>query len=259
MQATRPERVRYLLRSKALETWFPDVTTRKHLSAVLRSCGILKPGRRPDTSTRQIYIAPLKEESVLLRAAAEAVSKIIFSRPNAPECCVTCCWRCKTRQQVCAVCGTECSRQLSSRKALIYTLMPVVMDKLLAEYAGQAFEGGRLRRFVDCHGRIHGRRYQGSDDAWLGDAVDLVGRWMKTTAPSGVGWRGRRHSLLSRRAHQRNCVSMANKLGQLRIVPKPQCEHVAVATDHNGFPPPPLEVFLSDDEMARRDLVPGPG
>jgi hypothetical protein len=61
VQATRPGRVRYLLRSKTLETWFPDVTARKHLSAVLRSRGILKTGRRADTSTRQIYIAPLKK------------------------------------------------------------------------------------------------------------------------------------------------------------------------------------------------------
>ena len=61
IQSTRPGRVRYLLRSKTLETWFPNVTTRKHLSAVLRSRGILKAGRRADTSTRQIYIAPLKK------------------------------------------------------------------------------------------------------------------------------------------------------------------------------------------------------
>ena len=61
IQTTRPGRVRYLLRSKAMETWFPHVTTRKHLSAVLRSRGILKAGRRADTSTRQIHIAPLKK------------------------------------------------------------------------------------------------------------------------------------------------------------------------------------------------------
>jgi hypothetical protein len=61
VQDTRPGRVRYLLRSKTLETWFPNVTARKHLSAVLRSRGILKTGRRADTSTRQIYIAALKK------------------------------------------------------------------------------------------------------------------------------------------------------------------------------------------------------
>ena len=60
IQTTRLGRVRYLLRSKALETWFPNVTARKQLSAVLRSRGILKAGRRADTSTRQIYVAPLK-------------------------------------------------------------------------------------------------------------------------------------------------------------------------------------------------------
>jgi hypothetical protein len=61
IQSTRPGRVRYLLRSKTLEIWFPNVTARKHLSATLRSRGILKSGRRADTSTRQIYVAPLKK------------------------------------------------------------------------------------------------------------------------------------------------------------------------------------------------------
>ena len=61
IQTTRPGRVRYLLRSNAMEAWFPEVTTRKRLSAVLRSRGILKAGRRTDTSTRQIHIAPLKK------------------------------------------------------------------------------------------------------------------------------------------------------------------------------------------------------
>lgn len=61
IQATRLGRVRYLLRSKTLETWFPDVTARKRVSAVLRSRGILRAGRRADTSTRQIHIAPLKK------------------------------------------------------------------------------------------------------------------------------------------------------------------------------------------------------
>jgi hypothetical protein len=38
-------------------------------------------------------------------------------------------------------------------------------------------------------------------------------------------------SLFSRRAHQRDRGAMAHKLWQLRIVPKPQREHVAGATD----------------------------
>jgi putative DNA primase/helicase len=61
VQATRPGRVRYLLRSKTLATWFPNVTARKRLSAILRSRGILTAGRRADTSTQQIYVAPLKK------------------------------------------------------------------------------------------------------------------------------------------------------------------------------------------------------
>ena len=66
-------------------------------------------------------------------------------------------------------------------------------------------------------------------------------------------------SLFGRRAHQRDCGPMANKLGQLRVVPKPQREHIAGATEDDGFPPPVVEGFLSEDEMPRRDVVPGPG
>jgi hypothetical protein len=76
---------------------------------------------------------------------------------------------------------------------------------------------------------------------------------------AGIGWRGRRQSLFGRRAHQRDCISMANKLRQLRVVPKSQREHVAGATDDNGFPPTIVKGFLGNDEMPRRDLVPGPG
>ena len=70
IQVTRPGRVRCLLHSEALEKWFPDVTARKQLSAALRSRGILRAGRRTDTSTRQIHIGPLKKRVscyVLLR------------------------------------------------------------------------------------------------------------------------------------------------------------------------------------------------
>jgi hypothetical protein len=52
---------------------------------------------------------------------------------------------------------------------------------------------------------------------------------------------------------------MANKLGQLRVIPKPQREHVAVANDDDSFPPAVVEGFLSDDEMPRRDVIPSPG
>ena len=75
IQSTRPGRVRYLLRSKALETWFPNVTARKRLSAVLRSRGILKAGRRADTSTRQIYIAPLKKRVSCYALLRKRISK----------------------------------------------------------------------------------------------------------------------------------------------------------------------------------------
>ena len=41
--------------------------------------------------------------------------------------------------------------------------------------------------------------------------------------------------------------------------PKPQREHVAGATEDDGFPPSVVEGFLSEDEMPRCDVVPGPG
>lgn len=65
--------------------------------------------------------------------------------------------------------------------------------------------------------------------------------------------------LFGRRAHQCDCVSVANKFRQLRVVAKPQREHVAGATEDDRFPPPVVQAFLSDDEMPRRDLIPCPG
>jgi hypothetical protein len=52
---------------------------------------------------------------------------------------------------------------------------------------------------------------------------------------------------------------MAHKLGQLRVVPKPQREHVPSATEDDGFPPPVVEGFLSEDEMPRRECRPALG
>ena len=67
------------------------------------------------------------------------------------------------------------------------------------------------------------------------------------------------HTLFSRRAHQRDCVAMAHKLGQLRVIPKPQREHVAGASDDDRFPPAILKRLLRNHEMTGCDLVPGPG
>ena len=47
---------------------------------------------------------------------------------------------------------------------------------------------------------------------------------------------------------------MAHKLGQLWVVPKPQREHVAVATDDDCFPPAVFQSLLSNDEMTRCDV-----
>ena len=46
-----------LLFSKTLDDWFPVTTERKRLTKKLRSRRIIGKGRRPDTSTRQVFIA----------------------------------------------------------------------------------------------------------------------------------------------------------------------------------------------------------
>jgi hypothetical protein len=93
---------------------------------------------------------------------------------------------------------------------------------------------------------------------WMGQGI-VIGAQEGDGPECAAGPRDRRHSLFGRRAHQRDCRTMAHKLWQLRIVPKPQREHVPGATVDDGFPPPVVEGFLGEDEMARRDLVPGPG
>ena len=65
---------------------------------------------------------------------------------------------------------------------------------------------------------------------WPGTGVGSVGRARKTTAPRAQLAAGAAvQSLFSRRAHQRDRRTMTSKLWQLRVVPKPQREHVAIA------------------------------
>jgi hypothetical protein len=52
---------------------------------------------------------------------------------------------------------------------------------------------------------------------------------------------------------------MAKELGEPRVVAKPQREHVVFALEHDRLPPAVDETLLRDDEVARRDLVPGAG
>src|SRR5438552_1784950 len=59
------------------------------------------------------------------------------------------------------------------------------------------------------------------------------------------------------RTDQRDSGLVACELGQLRIVAKPQAEHVAIALDADCFPPAVLVALLRDDEVARADVVPG--
>ena len=76
---------------------------------------------------------------------------------------------------------------------------------------------------------------------WVGS----VGRARKTTAPLPELATGAAvQSLFSRWAHQRDRGTMASKLWQLRVVPKPQRQHVASASEHDGFPPAILKRLL---------------
>jgi hypothetical protein len=52
-------KVERLLFGSAFDAWFPDVTARRRLTALLRSHAIFKEGRRSDTATRQIHIAEM--------------------------------------------------------------------------------------------------------------------------------------------------------------------------------------------------------
>jgi hypothetical protein len=58
------------------------------------------------------------------------------------------------------------------------------------------------------------------------------------------------------RANQRDSGLVARELGQLRVVPKPERQHVAIALDADRFPPAVLVALLRDDEVTRANVVP---
>jgi putative DNA primase/helicase len=55
-------KVEYLLFASTMKEWFPDVTTRKRVTAALAARGLLKTGRRKDTRTVQTKLAALKRK-----------------------------------------------------------------------------------------------------------------------------------------------------------------------------------------------------
>jgi putative DNA primase/helicase len=59
IRPSSPGKIQYLLFAETLDAWFPDVTERNRLTKILRSRGICGKGRRPDTNTRQVFIARL--------------------------------------------------------------------------------------------------------------------------------------------------------------------------------------------------------
>jgi hypothetical protein len=59
IRPTKPHKCECLLFGTAMNAWFPEVAERQQLAKLLRSLRIVKKGRRPDTSTKQVRIAEL--------------------------------------------------------------------------------------------------------------------------------------------------------------------------------------------------------
>jgi hypothetical protein len=59
IRPTSPGKIEYLLFSDVFDRWCPDVSRRRRLKSMLQSRRIIGKGRRPDTSTRQVYISEL--------------------------------------------------------------------------------------------------------------------------------------------------------------------------------------------------------
>ena len=59
IRPSSPGKIQCLLFAETLDAWFPDVPERNRLTKILRSRGIFGKGRRPDTNTRQVFIAQL--------------------------------------------------------------------------------------------------------------------------------------------------------------------------------------------------------
>jgi Domain of unknown function (DUF927) len=59
IRTVKPGRTQCLLFGRTLDTWFPDVTDRRRVTRLNRSRGVFGKGRRPDTSTRQIFVAEI--------------------------------------------------------------------------------------------------------------------------------------------------------------------------------------------------------
>src|ERR1700738_933093 len=69
----------------------------------------------------------------------------------------------------------------------------------------------------------------------------------------------RRLGFVDRRVHQRNSAAVPDELRQVRVPAVLQDEGVAFPGEDDCLPPAVFARLLGDDEMASRDLVPGPG
>ena len=59
IRPTTPGKIEYLLFSDVFDRWCPDISQRRRLKSLLRSQRMIGKGRRPDTSTRQVFISEL--------------------------------------------------------------------------------------------------------------------------------------------------------------------------------------------------------
>jgi hypothetical protein len=57
VRPTKSGRCEYLLFANAMEGWFPAVSDRQRLVKHLSELNLLNPGRRPDTATKQTFVA----------------------------------------------------------------------------------------------------------------------------------------------------------------------------------------------------------
>jgi uncharacterized protein (DUF927 family) len=84
VRTTKSGKIERLLLSKTLEAWFPLAATRKQLVAGLRSRRIFGKGRRPDTSTRQVFIAELGGKVACYALSLKRLgSRLAGSEPHA--------------------------------------------------------------------------------------------------------------------------------------------------------------------------------
>ena len=180
------------------------------------------PARGDAEFTKNLWSARTSQQKPYLTTVPdEAAQADIYRRPNSERC------------------NTGMSGQpANSGRALEKLMLPRASSECDVERANAVL----LRGFgLGRHGHLHcdclsrGKSVPG--DA-VADDGQTIGIGVGKRRPRGRNGPRGRHSLCGRSAHQRDCVAMANKFRQLQVVPEPQREHVAGATENDRFPHP---------------------